>query len=98
MEDFAINVTIANRKYRLSIERDNEEFVRKAVKIIDDKLKEYSNVYSYKDYQDLLAMVALEYTTLAINYEGVIEKNHKKLEEKLVAIDSVLAENDSSVL
>jgi cell division protein ZapA len=98
MEDFAINVTIANRKYRLSIERDNEEFVRKAVKTIDDKLKEYSNVYSYKDYQDLLAMVALEYTTLATNYEEVIENNHKKLEDKLVAIDSILAENDKSVL
>ena len=91
MEEFAINVTIANRKYRLSIERDNEEFVRKAVKIIDDKLKEYSNVYSYKDFQDLLAMVALEYTTLAINYEDVIENNHRKLEDKLVAIDNILA-------
>ena len=91
MDELAITVSIANRQYKLSIDKNTEEFVRKASKKIDDKIKEYTNLYSYKDYQDLLAMIALEFTTMALNYEDVIENSQTKLEEKILSIDDLLA-------
>ena len=91
MEEFAITATIANRQYKLTIERKNEEFVRNAIKTIENKIKEYSSIYSYKDFQDLLAMIALEYTTLSLNYSDAKKNNDTILEEKLILINEILS-------
>jgi len=91
MDEFTITATIANRQYKLTIERKNEEYVRGAIKTIENKIKEYSSMYSYKDFQDLLAMIALEFTTLALNYSDTNRKNDNLLEERLNTINEILS-------
>lgn len=63
----AITVLIADRTYRLNIRRDEEEVVRKAAKMIEDKLNLYGNRYKVdKDERDkYLSMIALD---LAVNF------------------------------
>lgn len=66
-EMLAITVLIADRTYRLNIRRDEEEVVRKAAKMIEDKLNLYGNKYKVdKDERDkYLSMIALD---LAVNF------------------------------
>jgi cell division protein ZapA len=56
-----INVWLAGRSYRIRIKPEDEEAVRKAVKIADDKIKEMRSNYAGKDDQDYVAMSLLMY-------------------------------------
>jgi cell division protein ZapA len=92
MSEFSISITIADRSYRLVIDKAQEELVRRSAKLIDNRLKEYSANYAYKDKQDLLAMVALEHTTNYLQHERVKNETEITLEKKLIEIDTVLEE------
>ncbi|HNX07885.1 MAG TPA: cell division protein ZapA [Bacteroidales bacterium] len=93
MEEFSISVVIADRNYRLTIARQEEEIVRKAARTINDKIKEFANNYTFKDKQDLLAMIALQYTSNALNLEQSNVYKDTKLKDKLLELDKVLEQN-----
>jgi cell division protein ZapA (FtsZ GTPase activity inhibitor) len=63
MSELSIKVTIAGRTYPLTIERSEEEKIRKAVSEINDNIKNLQDNYAVKDTQDLLAMTALQFST-----------------------------------
>jgi len=92
MDEFSISLTIANRPYRLVINKGHEELFRRAAKLIDKRSKEYSSNYAYKDNQDLLAMVALEYTTSYLQNEKNSSDEDQKMEKKLEDIDHALTD------
>jgi len=54
-----VNIMIADRSYRLKIEIQHEELLRKTAKLVNDKLVEYRNNFAGKDTQDYIAMVIL---------------------------------------
>lgn len=93
MEEFTISVNIADRPYRLTIKREEEEVIRKAANKINDTLKNYSENYAFNDRQDLLAMVALGEATLALNNEYKLSDIDNSVVKDLTEIDSLLAEN-----
>ncbi len=93
MEELAITVNIANRKYKLKIDAAEEEFVRSAADTINSKVKDFANKYVYKDVQDLLAMIALQLTTKAISLEKKIDFSENELVMKLQKINTVLDEH-----
>lgn len=72
MEDLSINITIAERRYPMRIKASEEEKIRKASKIINDRILQYQQRYSGKDNQDFLAMSALQF---AIQVIEMMEKN-----------------------
>jgi cell division protein ZapA len=90
MEEKAITVMIADRPYRLTIDKEEEEVVLKAAKLIDQKTKEYSRNYAFQDKQDLLAMITLQFTTSLLNEENKHKKAPEDLIQKLAAIDQGL--------
>ncbi|MFZ4523025.1 MAG: cell division protein ZapA [Bacteroidales bacterium] len=92
MNELSISLPIADRSYRLAIEKEHEELFRKAAKLIDKRMKDYSGSYAYKDKQDLLAMVALEYATGYLQNDQLLSDNEKQWKEKLLAIDQALDE------
>lgn len=57
------NLVIGDRTYRVRIHPDNEEVVRKTVKVINDKLVEYKTMFAGKDMQDYIAMVLVWFAT-----------------------------------
>ena len=62
MEDkLSIRVNVADRYYPLKIDRIDEEKIRKAAKMINEKVLQYKQKYTDKDIQDFLAMAALQY-------------------------------------
>lgn len=94
MEDelMPINVWLAGRSYRLRIKPEEEESVRKAVKMAENKMLELRNYYSGKDEQDFMAMVLLMYATdssIAAMSNPVVQNELQQLTQK---IDKALGE------
>jgi cell division protein ZapA len=94
MDEISISLPIAERSYRLAIEKENEELFRKASKLIDIRIKDYSSSYAYKDKQDLLAMVALEYATRYLQSDRLFGEKEELWKSKLNEIDRLLEDFD----
>ena len=93
MDKLSIKLHVANRIYPMKIERKSEEFIRNAIKTIEERLKFYEENYAIKDKQDLLAMCLIEYASKfeSVNNEKVVDDNG--LNEKLAKIESLLSSN-----
>ncbi|HAH59375.1 MAG: cell division protein ZapA [Lentimicrobium sp.] len=91
MDELAVTVNIADRPYKLRIERREEELVRNAAKSIEEQMKHYANHFEYKDKQDLLAMVALQFTTSNIEKENELNFRNQEMLKKLLEIDAALS-------
>lgn len=91
MDDkLSIKVNVADRYYPLKIERKDEEKIRKAARLINEKVLQYKQRYLDKDVQDFLAMAALQYVTKVIEMEGKtdttpLEQQLQDLNEELEA-------------
>ena len=89
MEDkLSIKVNVADRYYPLKIDRKDEEKIRNAAKMINEKVLQYRQKYADKDIQDFLAMAALQFVTKVIEYDqkydfSPLEENVKELNEEL---------------
>lgn len=59
--ELSININIADRMYPLKVDINEEEIVRKAAKLINEKIVRYRQQYKNKDLQDFMAMSALEF-------------------------------------
>jgi cell division protein ZapA len=92
MSEFSISITVADRPYKLVVEKEQEELFRNAAKLIDKRIKEYSGSYAFKDKQDLLAMVALEYTVSFLQNEHTTRESELLMNDKLTGIDNALSE------
>jgi len=62
-EMIPVNITIADRNYRVRIAPKDEEAVRKTAALINQKMVEFKNLYAGKDMQDYISMVLLWFTT-----------------------------------
>ncbi len=58
-----LNIVIADRSYRIRIQPQDEEVVRKTAKTINDKIVEYKTMFAGKDMQDYIAMVLVWFAT-----------------------------------
>ena len=90
MDELSISLPIAERSYRLAIAKEHEELFRNAAKLIDKRIRDYSTSYAYKDKQDLLAMVALEYATGYLQNDRMLSENELKWNERLAVMDQML--------
>lgn len=93
MDDkLSIRVNVADRYYPLKVERDNEEKIRKAARMINEKVLQYKQRYSDKDVQDFLAMAALQYVIKLTEEEEKIENDYLPgaLNELIDKIDNAL--------
>ena len=77
-EDVKIEIDIANRKYKVNISESDRDIFNKASEIVNETLKRYASMYSYKDNQDLLAMVLLQYMTSYIRLQQQNTKSDNK--------------------
>ncbi|HEV7780267.1 MAG TPA: cell division protein ZapA [Chitinophagaceae bacterium] len=85
----AISAQIADRSYRIKIDPEDEEVVRKTLKTINDKIIEFKTEFAGKDMQDYIAMVLIWYATEqhAGTAAGIVKDN---LTEQLETIEKML--------
>src|SRR5512140_2511807 len=93
MDDkLSIRVNVADRYYPLKVERDNEEKIRRAARLINEKVLQYKQRYTDKDVQDFLAMAALQFVIKLNEEEERLEKDYlpDALRELILKVDTVL--------
>ena len=91
MDDkLSININIADRMYPLRIERKEEESIRRAAKIINDKVVQYKQRYPSKDIQDCLAMATLQFVIQKFDNEK--QSEYSPIVEELEHMNDFLAE------
>ncbi len=81
MDELSIRIKIADREYPMKVKRTDEERMRVAGKLVNEKIKHYREKFGIDDKQDLLAMVA---------FDCLVDKMAE--EETQISIDQTVVE------
>jgi cell division protein ZapA len=91
MGEISIKINIADRVYPLKVNMEEEEIIRRAAKLINDRIKEYQENYAVRDKQDLLSMCVLHYATSTIKAEKRVTVEDTAVTEKVYQLDNLLS-------
>lgn len=90
MKEQHISVIIADRPYRLKVGSEKEEEqCRIAKDIINEKMKDYASNFAFRDKQDLLAMVALQFAVDVVKSDEASQFS-EQLADKLSRMEKLL--------
>lgn len=92
MGEISIKINIADRVYPLKVDMEEEELIRRAAKLINDRIKDYQENYAVKDKQDLLSMSVLHYATASLKAERKVTVEDTTVAEKVYQLDHMLTE------
>lgn len=95
-KEISIKVLIGDRQYPLKISSNEEENVRKAAKLVNDRSKFYTENFSVQDKQDAIAMSALEFASENLNAASGDQSISAEVEHLLIELDQYLDEQDIS--
>ena len=85
-----IKVDIAGRPYPFRVDREEDEHrIRKAGKLINEKISQLKSKYVDKDVQDLLAFAALQFAVKTVELDSNAA-NSSKREDRLENLNSKL--------
>ncbi|MEZ7884475.1 hypothetical protein SDC9_90096 [bioreactor metagenome] len=90
MEQQSIHITIAERVYPLRIAAQDEEKIRAAAKLINEKVDLYRKKYSNRDIQDALSMALLQFVIRLLEAEKREESS--QIIADLKSLDHLLEE------
>jgi len=78
------NIVIGDRSFRIKILPEDEEVVRKTLKIINDKILEFRSQFAGKDMQDYISMVLIWFATQPQTEKvGLTQNDYLETLEKL---------------
>lgn len=92
MGEISIKINIADRVYPLRVNMEEEEIIRRAAKLINDRIKEYQENYAVRDKQDLLSMCVLHYATSSLKADQKVTVEDAEVTEKVYQLDYMLTE------
>ena len=92
MENLSININLGNRTYPLTIKAEQEELMRRAAKLINDRMKVYEENYAVKDKQDLIAMCALEFAVKSLETDSKRAMMDESVTEQLEEMERFISE------
>ncbi|ERJ59234.1 cell division protein ZapA [Sphingobacterium paucimobilis] len=92
MGEISIKINIADRVYPLRVSTEEEEVIRHAAKLINEKIKEMQENYAVRDKQDLLSMCVLQYATGMIKAERSAQTQDMGLEQSVHELESILTD------
>lgn len=92
MEKYSIKVNILNRPYPLLVRAEEEQAVRNAAKLINEKIQAYKENFSVKDDLDLVVMCCLELATDNLNQSSLINNTRENAGASLEKIGKILSD------
>ncbi|MCF6361120.1 MAG: cell division protein ZapA [Cyclobacteriaceae bacterium] len=92
MNKLSIKIKIADREYPMKVEPEEEERIRKAGKIVNEKIKLFKSQFGIDDKQDLLAMVAFDALVERLKTEGSSNED-SLLQEKLAGLNNLISQS-----
>ena len=91
MEKLSIKIKISDREYPMKVYPEDEERIRKAGKIVNEKIRIYREKFGIDDRQDLLAMVAFDFVVDKMEVEGQAVSTDQTVLEKLKSLNQDLS-------
>ena len=92
MSELSIKIKIGNREYPMKVKAEDEERVRNAGKIINEKIKSYADQFGIDDLQDLLAMVAFDSLIGKMRSEEEIDNDNSEASNKVSQLNSLIGQ------
>ena len=90
MGELSIKIRIADREYPMTVPPADEERLRIAGRLINEKLKVFKETFGIDDKQDLLAMVAFDSMVERLKSENSNQELGDLIESKLTHLDQLL--------
>lgn len=90
MNEVPVTVSILDRVYKMKVRPEDQGYLKAAEESINAQIAAYKKNYSYRDYQDLLAMVAIAKTTQLAKLQKESISDHDAIREKLENIENIL--------
>ena len=91
METLSIKIKIGDREYPMKVKVEDEARIRRAGKLINDKLKKYREEFGLDDRQDLLAMVAFDCMVETMELNEISSEDSEKVELTIKKINDSLS-------
>ncbi len=91
MNELSIKIKIGDREYPMKVDANQEEILRKAGKLINERIKSYKDQLGIDDKQDLLAMVAFDSIVEQINFKLTQTHWTEEVNKKVKHLDQLLA-------
>ena len=92
MGEISIKINLADSVYPLRITAEEEEVIRYAAKLVNEKIKELQENYAVRDKQDVLSMCVLQYATGMIKAERALQQQDTGLEQSIHELDTLLTD------
>jgi cell division protein ZapA (FtsZ GTPase activity inhibitor) len=90
MNTLSIKIKIGDREYPMKVKVEDEAKIRRAGKLINDKLKRYREEFGLDDRQDLLAMVAFDCMVETMESSDVNSEESDQIKSTLTQINDQL--------
>ena len=93
MKELSIKIKIADREYPMKISADEEERIRRAGKVINEKIKHYAQQFGIDDKQDLLAMAAFDILIDKSQKEEIEGLSDETIFERVNNLNNLISQN-----
>ncbi len=92
MDELSVKIKIADREYPMKVKRMEEEKVRAAGKLINEKIKRYREQFGIDDKQDLLAMVAFDCLVDKMAEEESLQEIDETVADKVTYLNQLVSQ------
>jgi cell division protein ZapA len=92
MGELSIKVKIADREYPMRIDSSEEERLRLAGKMVNERMKTYRDQFGIDDKQDLLAMVAFDCMVEKMKTEAFNSGLTNNITSKISYLDNLVSD------
>lgn len=86
-DTIVIQVVVGDRNFRLKINPNEEEMVRKTLKLVNEKIVEYKTNFAGKDMQDYISMVLLWFATEQNNGDNFMVQQ-QEIQQKINSLEN----------
>ncbi|MEO9482357.1 MAG: cell division protein ZapA [Ekhidna sp.] len=91
MAELSIKIRIGNREYPMRVKAEDEERIRRAGKLLNEKIKNYQNQFGIDDAQDLVAMVAFDCLVEKLKREETSEASDDFALDEISKLNQLIA-------
>lgn len=93
MSEINIKVEVAGSVFPLKVNAEDEENIKEAVELINNKIAEFEKNYAIRDKKDVLSMVMLQLVSQLYKQANTAEKELSNLKQLFADVEVMLKEH-----
>lgn len=97
MSEVNIKVEVAGNVYPLKVNAEDEQEIREAVKLINNKISEFERNYGVRDKKDLMGMVMLQLVSELLKQAKGAERDLSNLRKLFTDVEGMLKDHQRDI-